>query len=177
MTDLRARLETPFESPHDSRTLVEVLQWYADRPNGQPPWLTEALRRAVIVLSALPAETPAPDTHAALRNIRLRAARGRVFGHNETMQPMARMVSRKDEALDDILRFCAEVGHKGSIFRGETPAPETPPADLKDTILPLRSVLMNAEWACRMQLHSSTPGAVDWKRLQEQLNAAIEATR
>ena len=69
-----------------------------------------------------------PEIVRVLRNIRMSAARGRVTGHHRST-PMSpeRQIEKKDKALDDILRFCAEVGVVGSILRAEhTPRTEEP---------------------------------------------------
>jgi hypothetical protein len=64
-----------------------------------------------------PMTPPARSPADALRNIRLAAARGASFGHQVTQQPLALMVEKKDKALRDILRYCAEAGYEGSVLR------------------------------------------------------------
>lgn len=87
-----------------------------------------ALRLCRIHIEAALRESPLSRTETrdqdeptyALRNIRLRAARGRTFGHQATPQTLERMVQAKDEALTDILRYCADAGEVGSILRRDT---------------------------------------------------------
>jgi hypothetical protein len=44
-----------------------------------------------------------------------------------------------------------------------------------DRVRQIKAALLNAEWAARMQFESKTPQAVSWKKLQKQLNEAIES--
>lgn len=53
----------------------------------------------------------------ALENVRLRAARGRNAGHMATRLTHERMIEKKDEALDGVISYCADVGVVGSLLR------------------------------------------------------------
>jgi hypothetical protein len=58
------------------------------------------------------------ELRRAIRNVRLSAASARTFGHSGT-PTLEAQVAKKNEKLDHILRFCAEVGETGNILRGD----------------------------------------------------------
>lgn len=80
-----------------------------------PRQVREEVARLVARIAELEAEVA--RLREALRNIRLSAARGRAFGHQATPQALDLMVIKKDAALGDVLRFCADAGEKGSVLR------------------------------------------------------------
>jgi hypothetical protein len=78
--------------------------------------------RDVVAITAHP-EAPVADQ--ALRNIAMSARRGRAYG-SSGVPALARQIEYHHERFDEILRVCAEMGHKGSILRSEAPVAETP---------------------------------------------------
>lgn len=84
-----------------------------------------AAREALAALTpaSSPQEATPPEMVRTIRNIRLSAAAGRVYGHGQTVHTLERVIERKDLALDQIINYCAQVGVVGSILRGQAAPP------------------------------------------------------
>lgn len=85
-------------------------------------WRESRERDAADRLAATVGETDeAERLRWTIRNIRLCAAVGRLFGHQATPHTPEKMVERKDFRFDQILKYCADAGETGSLLRDEVP--------------------------------------------------------